>query len=112
MSLSKDKYNRNRKIALELGHDIYPSYYALQTVKKQCYPDGIVVDEVCCRVGCDELILHTFSRIIESINAFVDGKNLLFEIKFGFDGCSSNSNYMLNFNNPVIPFLFALFKLL
>ena len=93
----------NRRISIAFGHELYPSYYSIGLAKKECYPSGIVTDEVSTRVDCRKLILHTVNRILQSVMPidYDITDTIVIELKFGFDGCSSNSNYMLNFSSPV-----------
>lgn len=81
---------------------ILPSYYQILKERKLCYPHNIQFSESSARVGFDNLIIHTVTRLLETISyqkslAFVSNKPICFEIKYGFDGTTSNSNYKQGF---------------
>lgn len=95
-NLNIQTYKILRKVALNHGHDLFPSYQKVLEAKKLCYPSDIQINEVKCEVPLQSLLNHTAEKIMklvplnEKINE-VDNYELI--CKWGFDGSGSHSTY-------------------
>lgn len=96
LKLSKWQYMTLRETTIREGAtDIYPSYYKVQQVKKQCYPSkqSVTVTDSSARITLQALLDITVKRILESLPESVQNKDLKLISKWGFDGASNQSRY-------------------
>lgn len=104
--LTKCSYIRLRKKALEAGHDLYPSYHALQKAKKSCYPQEncFTISETRVEVSLHQLIYLTIQRLCLALSTVLKHLTELghykftLDIKWGCDGSSGHSNYKQRFS--------------
>lgn len=101
--LSKHQYQILRWSAKEIGCDIFPSYHQVLSVKKECYPKNLEVQENYSKVSMQDLLDHTVSRILKAktkAETEVLPNQLQLISKWGCDGSSGHSEYHQKFNDP------------
>lgn len=96
--MTRDKWNKLRQHnATIFENGSYPPYKKIAAAKSMCYPDKIDATIEGATVELQSLLDHTVSRIFllipKDILARFDGKLLELQLKYGMDGCSSNSVY-------------------
>lgn len=99
-------YKHMRALALDLKHDIYPSYTAILEAKKDCYPekDGIIITETMAEVKLQQLLDHTASRLLINNNNLEECTNeelidISVTYKWGFDGSTGHSQYKQRYSD-------------
>ena len=98
MDLSYRQYNMMRTTVNTAHKDCFPSYYALQMAKKKYIPESIIVSETSVQVPLQGLLNLTVRSYLNIYN--FESKNLIFEVKWGFDGSSGHSVYKQKFSDP------------
>ena len=68
MNMTVRNYRLLRENALEKGHDIYPSYDAVDEMKKLCMPEGVEFSEDEAKVSMESLLNHRISRVFSLIS--------------------------------------------
>ncbi|OXU24922.1 hypothetical protein TSAR_001557 [Trichomalopsis sarcophagae] len=93
-NITKKVYIEQRNIALSHNHDLYPKYSEILKAKEKTYPNNISVKELTMEVPLQDLLHHTADRLIAHLKLSPPktvGEILPLELKYGFDGTSSNS---------------------
>lgn len=64
--LTKCQYNFIRNVNSEIGHNCFPSYYQIQRVKTECYPNKETIDisETSVQINLQSLLDKTAERLI------------------------------------------------
>lgn len=98
--LSRHQYDLIRQTAPEK----FPSYKKVQTAKKNCYPENIIVTSTSAEVNLQALLNHTVKRLLMVQQCVVESlkdeelDNLFLYTKWGFDGSSGHSSYKQAFH--------------
>ncbi|KAL7288541.1 hypothetical protein TKK_0017283 [Trichogramma kaykai] len=89
--MSRDKYQLTRNVALEKGHDLFPSYKKIYQSKKATYPNEIFISERLCRVSLQSLLNHTAQRLMMAFDLNIPGENRQLKLisKYEFDGTNA-----------------------
>jgi hypothetical protein len=95
LKLSKWQYNTLRKTVQNEHIDIFPSYYATQKAKQECYPpeNEMEITDISAQIKLQAILNLTTQRLLKNIEIETDYKNLELISKWGFDGASNQSNY-------------------
>lgn len=99
--LTKQQYINIRTSAQNRNCTIYPPYSEIINSKKRCYPDDLNITESTCQVPLQNLLNHTATRIIESLNSqtIATGmENVEMLCKWGCDGSSGHAQYKQKFD--------------
>ena len=91
VGLTKGQYN---KLKGYLGR-ILPNYNEVLEVKKECYPDEIIITENSAEIKLQSLLDNTTMRLAKSVKS-LDLQNtdkLVLISKWGMDGSSSQAEY-------------------
>lgn len=95
--LSKKKYNLIRNYA----KDVFPSYKTVKKEKASSYPKSITCIESQAEVPLQSLLDHTASRLLcvqkEVMISLNPENKFILDVKWGFDGSSSHTQYMQKF---------------
>lgn len=98
--LTTFQYSLIRKSAIVKGVKLYPSYHALLSAKKSCYPEDILVNDYSAEIGLQSLIHFTIRRFFlipnDEMFTFIaenDVKQLQYVVKWGCDGCGGLPRY-------------------
>ena len=75
MNMTVRNYRLLRENALEKGHDIYPSYDAVDEMKKLCMPEGVEFSEDEAKVSMESLLNHRISRVLSLNPDMMDEMN-------------------------------------
>lgn len=106
-NLSVVQYKKLRKGAKARNVDLYPSYHKVVDAKIKCYPDkqSISITETNMEIKLQALLNHTVERIMltkgDILNNFSDEEllNLVFTLKYGYDGSGDHAQYKQKFEN-------------
>ena len=88
-----------RNFGLECGIDLFPAYNKLTKQKEQCYPDLVTISQTLATVNPKDAIIKTLERMnlvlnfVEIAQMRNEVSEIIFEMKVGFDGSTSNSMY-------------------
>lgn len=98
LGLSRKKYELLRTYNKHLFEEkLYPSYAKIQTVKKKCFPQDIIITENGAEIKLQSLLDHTTSQIIKSLpdqDFFdIDTEELILHGKWGMDGASNQQTF-------------------
>lgn len=77
---------------------VFPSYKTVQRAKKDCYPKRVVATDSSCGVPVGDLVGHTVSRILETVDPsqleqLDDKQGITFKVKVGMDGSGGLTKY-------------------
>jgi len=100
--LTKHQYQNIRISAKKRNSNIYLPYNDIINAKKLCYPDDLYISESACKVSIQNLLNHTASRIIQSLNfKKIELTTTYFEMlcKWGCDGSSGQAQYKQKFDH-------------
>ena len=75
MNLTVRNYRLMRENALAKGHDIYPSYDAVDLMKKLCMPEEVIFSEDEAKVSMEALLNHRISRVLSLNPDMMDEMN-------------------------------------
>ena len=64
MNMTVRNYRLMRENAIDKGHDIYPSYDAVDAMKKLCMPEDVQFSETEAKVSMESLLNHRMSRVL------------------------------------------------
>jgi hypothetical protein len=99
---TRQQYQNVRIGAKRRNCNIYPPYNDIIKAKKLCYPDDLYISESTCKVSIQNLLNHTASRIIQSLNfKKIELNTTHFEMlcKWGCDGSSGHAQYKQKFDS-------------
>lgn len=105
--LTVAQYTKLRLEAKSRNANLYPAYKKILEAKRSCYPEknSITITETNMEIKLQALLDHTVERIILTkeniINNFSDEdlQNLLFTVKYGYDGSGDHAEYKQIFSN-------------
>jgi len=111
---TKDQYLSMKAASALSSANIWPYYNKIIKAKAQCWPDGIVINELNASVLIQNLLDHTTRRIlltdaaiVEKMKELADKNNGNLEIqlyfKFGFAGCGSFNTNMQKDTTGKVP---------
>lgn len=109
--LTKHTYKLMQAGAKSRNANIYPTYDALLSAKKQCYPNGISIEDYSAHIPLQSMVNHIVTRIVESSSlefqfdsTAEQDQKITAIYKWGCDGSSGHSTYrqgFLNENNNI-----------
>lgn len=80
LGFTPEQYINLREVTQELGHQIYPPYRKLKDSRNRCYPPNAKLSEREASVTLQDLLQHTFERILkvndEVVTQLCDQKSL------------------------------------